>query len=113
MMTSKQVSKVSVFAALAFAIAASAAVPSVTAAQPRVTVREFSGPGASSVRDRVVAALVKSGDVVIVPSSDIARASEDVGSDTKALSAKLQINAFVEGRVTKRGRRWSAKISVI
>ncbi|MCA9603309.1 MAG: hypothetical protein KC417_14855 [Myxococcales bacterium] len=78
-------------------------------AQPRVTVNEFSGPSSAPVRNQVVRALINE-SVVVVPSSDV----EKVGSsDPTTISAQLELNAFIDGKVTKRGRRFSARISVV
>ncbi len=79
----------------------------VQAQDLRVIVLDFSGPGSAAVRNAAVRALSGQKSVELLPSDEVKAAGGLEGAATK-----LNLNAFVDGRVRKRGRRWTATIMV-
>ena len=80
------------------------------AAQSRVAVLPFTGPTGGAARDKVVAALAAASGVEVVPGSELEKAAKKAGvstTDYTAVAAQANINAFVEGKVTKKGRKFS------
>lgn len=82
----------------------------------RVVVRTFEGPRSAKVRDSVVESL--SSEAEVVPSKDVQRAADKLSADPDsadgrvAIARELEIDAWVEGRVAKKGRNWTVTLSV-
>lgn len=93
------------------------ALPAIAEAQTKVVVLEFRGPGASRVRGQAVRGLSGQG-VEVVDASEAESAASRLGvslddaDGLAAVAAELQVNAFVEGRVNRVRRRWSAQLVV-
>lgn len=96
-------------AALSIVLTANLAsfVSTAHAQDVRVIVLDFSGPGSAAVRNAAVRALSDQSNMTLVPSDEVAAAG-----GLEAAAQKLSLNAFVDGRVRKRGRRWTATVTV-
>lgn len=90
------------------------------AAQKRVLVERFSGPQASRVRAGLLADLGDHADTLtIVSESELRTASQTLGiarvrseADYAAVAQQLNVAAFIDGRVARRGRTWALTVRV-
>jgi hypothetical protein len=86
----------------------------------RVVVETFGGPQASRVRSSLVADLAEHGDAVtLVDERELRDAARQAGlravrtdADYAAMARALNVSAFVDGRVGRRGRAWTATVRV-
>lgn len=104
-------------AALALALAASDVHAQPTAVQ-RVVVESFGGPRGGTTRAALVRSLEDNG-VVVVPEDEVATARRELGigrrlsgDDYVQLGRALNASAFIDGRVSRRRRRWAVTITV-
>jgi hypothetical protein len=82
----------------------------IAAAQPRVAVLDFTGSGAGRARAQAVRS-ISSGGATLVASSDVGSPSS--ADEYAAAAAEHGVRAFVRGAVSRRGRRWTAEITVL
>src|SRR5262245_34828402 len=98
----------------AFCVLGSAAPAS---AQKRVAVSRIDGKGGNLVRSAAQRALKERGEIVLVPSDEVARAAGRLGvgvdSGKGEISAELGIAAWVGGEVEKDGRRVAITLEVL
>jgi hypothetical protein len=79
-------------------------------------VRPFDGPKSAKVRDQVVDAL--GDEVEVVSTREVQQAADKLEADSSsaegrvAISRELEIDAWIEGRVSKQGRNWLLTLSV-
>jgi hypothetical protein len=108
--------------ALAFAVGLALLAPAAgSEAQTRVVVENFRGPQGARIRGHAVAALSGEGSIEVVPRAEVNDAADGLGLNANRLSEdeypqvaqELNVAAFVRGRVSRRGRRWSATILII
>lgn len=93
---------------LSFVVVILGLLASTASAQElRVVVLDFSGPGSAAVRNAAVRALSGQRGLELLPSDEVKEAG-----GLEAAASKLSLNAFVDGVVRKRGRRWTATITV-
>ncbi|WP_157069670.1 hypothetical protein [Sandaracinus amylolyticus] len=88
--------------------------PSTSEAQDRrAIVLDFSGPGADAARTEVVRSLEGGGWDVASP-SEVQRAATRLGADPASpeVAGEIGARAIVEGRVTRRGRRFQLRVTV-
>ena len=103
---------------LLLAIAASWASPAQ--AQKRVVVEDFSGPASGRVRSQLVANLQRQDDLELVSRSEVRAAARRLRLRGRSytedqyaeLAAELSVAAFIDGRTSRRRRRWAASIRV-
>jgi len=105
---------------LASALVSAAAPVSLAEAQGdrRVVVQRFRGARGASVRRRLIENLEDNG-VTVVPEAEVRRARRQLGFGRSiegeqyvALARELDVVAFIDGRVTRRRRRWSLRVRV-
>jgi len=84
----------------------------------RVAVLEFTGPSASAVQAQVSQGLKARSEVELVSSKEVKSTTDRLGnslesaSDYKEVGEALELSAFVEGEVEKRGRNLQANVRV-
>jgi len=86
----------------------------------RVLVERFSGPQASRVRAGLLADLGDHADTItIVSESELRTAAQTLGiarvrseADYAAVAQQLNVAAFIDGRVARRGRSWTLTVRV-
>lgn len=89
-----------------------------TLAQSRVVVRPFTGQGASRAREVVVSVLSDQKGVELVTDADAQSAAEELNADLStsdgrvAVARKLNLSAFIQGDVRKKGRNAEVELSV-
>jgi len=83
----------------------------------RIAIEEFEGRGVNPIRAQVIAVLDRKG-YDLVGARDIEDASRDLGvrmaydADYADVARRLQVAAFVSGRLFKDGRNWTIEILV-
>jgi hypothetical protein len=90
------------------------------AAAKRVLVERFAGPQAARVRGGLLADLADHPDTItLVADSELRPAAQAVGlprvrteADYAAVAQQLDVAAFVDGRVQRRGRAWTLTVRV-
>ena len=93
-------------------------VPQAHAQAARVAVERFAGPQGGSIRGVVVRDLESHGIEVIDQSEVNSAARELVGrinlrdDDYAVVAQRLNIKAFVDGRISRERRRWSVRVTV-
>ncbi len=106
--------------ALALLVVSAAPRPSVVEAQgsARVVVQRFRGPRGGVVRRHLIESLEENG-LTVVPEADVRRARRELGFGRRIEGAQyvelarvLGVSAFIDGRVTRRRRRWSLRVRV-
>lgn len=95
------------------ALATCLALAGGASAQDRAIVLEFSGPGSGATRQAVVDA-IEQGGWQVVSESELAGASARTGADPASteVAAEVGAAAVVDGRVSRRGRRFSLRTTV-
>jgi TolB-like protein len=84
----------------------------------RVAVLEFTGPSAGAVQAQVSQGLKARSDVELVSNKEVRSTADRLGnsldssSDFKEVGEALELRAFVEGNVVKKGRDLKATVSV-
>lgn len=84
----------------------------------RVTVLKFTGPSAGAVHAQVTQALRQRSEVELVGPREVTNTAGRLGnslesaSDFREVGEALELSAFIEGKVVKRGRNLQATVSV-
>jgi TolB-like protein len=84
----------------------------------RVAVLEFTGPSASAIQAQVSQGLKARSDVELVSNKEVRSTADRLGnsldsaSDFKEVGEALELRAFVEGNIVKKGRDLKATVSV-
>jgi hypothetical protein len=84
----------------------------------RVVVLELEGTGADAVRKHIVGALSKRSEVELVDPGEASATASTLGASLtsgdgfRRVGAELSVDAFVGGRVEKRGKKWRATLWV-
>ena len=94
-------------------------VATASAQEVQVVVMAFEGPRRARVRRQVVRALADQREIGMARFSDLVDTAKGLGYRTLAdpeqyvaVARELHLAGFVEGQVSRDGRRWSAEISV-
>jgi len=101
----------------ALLLSAGASVATGAHAQPRIVVADFGGPGGSRIRAQVVRGL-SDAPVELVAQDEMRAAARSLGvapssaSDYGRVAAELRVRAFVEGTVSRSGRRFQCEVTV-
>ena len=96
---------------LTLALALASLVSSVARAETRVVVRPFYGPHADSVRQEIESILEHRPNVILVSSKEADTTAKKLGTDAnspegrKSVARELNVSAWVEGIVQKRGNK--------
>lgn len=83
----------------------------------RIAIEEFEGKGVNPIRAQVIAVLDRKG-YDLVGARDIEDASRDLGvrmnydADYADVARRLQVAAFISGRLFKEGRNWAIEIVI-
>ncbi len=102
-------------------IAALALCPGLAAAQvKRVVVEDFRGPAAGRVRSQLVAGLQNRDEIEVVSRAEVSRAARELRirrrnyteDDYVQLARELNVAAFIDGRTSRRRRRWAVTLRV-
>lgn len=84
----------------------------------RITILTFEGPSAKSVQGQVLRALKHHRHVELVSARDVANTADRLGNDMtseadfRELGEALELSAFIEGKVAKKGRNLQVTVSV-
>jgi TolB-like protein len=108
------------WAAWTLVVAASFAAASGASAQEakRVAVLDFTGTSASAVQSQIMSALKEQSEVELVSGREVKSTSSRLGnslsrsSDFKEVGEALDLSAFIEGDVEKKGHRLQATVRV-
>jgi hypothetical protein len=96
---------------LTLALALATLVSSVARAETRVVVRPFYGPHGDSVRQEIESILEHRSGVILVSSKEADSSAKKLGTDAnspegrKVVARELNVSAWVEGIVQKRGNK--------